>query len=34
MERPYDAFSTLQPVTIAPDAVRTAAPTVNPEYGA
>ena len=31
---PYDAFSTLQPVTTAPSVARNAAPTLNLEYGA
>ena len=31
---PYDEFSTLQPVYIFPEDVTTAAPTLNPEYGA
>jgi hypothetical protein len=33
-DRPYEAFSTLHAVTTAPDAVDTAAPTRNCEYGA
>src|SRR5262245_60710959 len=32
--RPYEAFSTLQPVKILPEAVNSAAPTLNFEYGA
>jgi hypothetical protein len=33
-DRPYEAFSTLQPTKTRPSAARTAAPTANPEYGA
>src|SRR5689334_6962383 len=32
--RPYDAFSTLQPPKTRPARVRSAAPTLKPEYGA
>ena len=31
---PYEAFSTLQPVTTRPSSVSAAAPTGKPEYGA
>ena len=32
--RPYDAFSTLQPLTIRPSSTSPAAPTLKREYGA
>jgi hypothetical protein len=34
MVMPNEPFSTLPPVTTSPDAVTSAAPTVNREYGA
>src|SRR6202030_602754 len=34
MVSPKDAFSTFAPTNTLPDAVKTAAPTLNPEYGA